>query len=40
MTEVFATGLRAGSGEGTRTFISLEDPPSSHVLVSVQATLR
>jgi hypothetical protein len=40
MTEVFPTGLGAGAWEGTRTCAPLEDPPSSHVLVSVQATLR
>jgi hypothetical protein len=39
MTEVFPTGLGIGPGEGSHTCISLEDPPSSHVLVSVQATL-
>jgi hypothetical protein len=40
MKEVFPTGLGAGPREGTRTCVSLEDPPSSHVLVSVQDTLR
>jgi hypothetical protein len=40
MTEVFPNGLGAGPGEGTRTCVSLEDPPSSHMLVSVQAILR
>jgi hypothetical protein len=39
MTEVFPAGLGAGAREGTRTCVSLKDPPSSHVLVSVQATL-
>jgi hypothetical protein len=40
MTEVFLTGLGAGPEIGTRACVSLEDPPSSHVLVSVQATVR
>jgi hypothetical protein len=40
MTEVIPTGLGAGPGEGTRACVSLEDAPSSHILVSVQATLR
>jgi hypothetical protein len=40
MTEVFPTGLGAGAWEGTRTCDSLEDPPSRHMLVSVQAPLR
>jgi hypothetical protein len=39
MTEVFPTGLEAGPEEGTRPCISLEDPPSSHMLISVQAAL-
>jgi hypothetical protein len=37
---VFPTGLRAGPGEGTSSCVSLEDPLSSHVLVSVHVTLR
>jgi hypothetical protein len=40
MREVFPTGLGAGPREGTRICVSLEDPPSSHMLVSEQATLR
>jgi hypothetical protein len=40
MTEVFPTSLGAGPRERTRTCVSPEDPPSSHVLVSVQAKLR